>query len=48
MNLTTGVSVPAGRSTFVVTGIVDLPPVLGDQFDQVNNGVLPRRPLPGT
>src|SRR5262249_35836370 len=34
-------SIPAGRSTFVVTGIVDLPPVLGDQFDQVNNAVLP-------
>ena len=34
-------SVPAGRSTFVVTGIVDIPPVLGDQFDQVNNAVLP-------
>ena len=41
MNLTTGASIPAGRTTFVVTGIVDLPPVLGDQFDQVNNAVLP-------
>ena len=41
MNLTTGASVPAGRSTFVVAGIVDLPPVLGDQFDDVNEGVLP-------
>jgi hypothetical protein len=41
MNLTTGASIPAGRSTFVVTGIVDLPPVLGDQFDQVSNAVLP-------
>jgi hypothetical protein len=40
-NLTTNASIPAGRSTFVVTGIVDLPPVLGDQFDQVNNAVLP-------
>ena len=47
-NLTTNVAVPAGRSTFVVTGIVDLPPVLGDQFDQVDNAVLPRRPPPGT
>src|SRR5215470_2481947 len=34
-------SIPAGRSTFVVTGIVDLPPVLGDQFDRVDNAVLP-------
>lgn len=25
----------------MVTGIVDLPPVLGDQFDQVDNAVLP-------
>jgi len=40
-NLTTNASIPAGRSTFVVTGIVDLPPVLGDQFDEVNNAVLP-------
>jgi FtsX-like permease family len=40
-NLKTNTPVPAGRSTFVVTGIVDLPPVLGDQFDQVNNAVLP-------
>ena len=40
-NLTTGASIPAGRSTFVVTGIVDLPPVLGDQFDQVDSAVLP-------
>jgi MacB-like periplasmic core domain/FtsX-like permease family len=41
MNLATGASIPVGRSTFVVTGIVDLPPVLGDQFDQVSNAVLP-------
>ena len=40
-NLTTNASIPAGRSTFIVTGIVDLPPVLGDQFDQVDNAVLP-------
>src|SRR5262249_34691336 len=40
-NPTTNASTPAGRSTFVVTGIVDLPPVLGDQFDQVDNAVLP-------
>jgi hypothetical protein len=48
MNLTADASIPAGRSTFVVSGIVDLPPVLGDQFDQVDNAVLPRRPPPGT
>jgi len=41
MNLTTNALIPAGRSTFVVTGIVDLPPVLGDQFDQVDSAVLP-------
>jgi hypothetical protein len=41
MNLTSNVSVPAGRSTFLVTGIVDIPPALGDQFDQVNQAVLP-------
>jgi hypothetical protein len=41
-------SVSAGRPTFVATGIVGIPPVLGDQFDQVNNAVLPRRPPPGT
>jgi hypothetical protein len=40
-NLTTNVFTPAGRSTFVVTGIVDIPPVLGDQFDQVAAAVLP-------
>src|SRR5262249_4357746 len=40
-NQATGASVPAGRQTFVVTGIVDFPPVLGDQFDQVDNAVLP-------
>jgi FtsX-like permease family len=40
-NLTTNALIPAGRLTFLVTGIVDLPPVLGDQFDQVDNAVLP-------
>jgi hypothetical protein len=40
-NLTANVPVPAGRSTFVVTGIVDVPPVLGDQFDQVSIAMLP-------
>ncbi|MGP8001536.1 MAG: FtsX-like permease family protein [Streptosporangiaceae bacterium] len=40
-NPTTNASVPAGRSTFLVTGIVDIPPVLGDQFDDVNSAVLP-------
>ena len=40
-NPTTNASVPAGRSTFLVTGIVDIPPVLGDQFDDVNGAVLP-------
>jgi hypothetical protein len=40
-NLKANVSVPAGRSTFLVTGIVVIPPALGDQFDQVNSAVLP-------
>ena len=40
-NLKTNASVPAGRSTFAVTAIVDVPPALGDQFDQVNQAVLP-------
>jgi FtsX-like permease family len=34
-------SAPAGRHTFTVTGIVDIPPVLGDQSDQVETAVLP-------
>jgi hypothetical protein len=34
-------SVLAGRRTFMVTGIVDLPPVLGDQSDQIETAVLP-------
>ena len=33
--------VPAGRSTFLVTGIVVIPPALGDQFDAVDSAVLP-------
>ena len=37
-----GTPYPAGRSTFVVTGIVVIPPVLTDQFDDVPNAaVLP-------
>jgi ABC-type lipoprotein release transport system permease subunit len=32
---------PAGRSTFLVTGIVDAPPVLVDQFDTARTAVLP-------
>ena len=40
-NLTTNVSVPAGRSTFLVTGIVVIPPALADQFDEVNSALLP-------
>jgi len=37
----TGATVLAGCSTFTVTAIVDLPPVLGDQFDDVAGAVLP-------
>src|SRR3984885_14815097 len=40
-NPLTYVSSPAGRYTFTVTGIVDIPPVLGDQSDQDNTAVLP-------
>src|SRR6266516_7785491 len=40
-NLKTNVQVPAGRSTFLVTAIVVIPPALGDQFDDVNGAVLP-------
>jgi hypothetical protein len=47
-NLKTNVQVPARRSTFLVTAIVVIPPALGDQFDDVNGAVLPRRPPPGT
>jgi ABC-type lipoprotein release transport system permease subunit len=32
---------PAGRRRYTVTGIVDLPPVLGDQSDQIETGILP-------
>ena len=40
--LPSGTPYPAGRSTFVVTGIVVVPPVLTDQFDDVPNAaVLP-------
>jgi ABC-type lipoprotein release transport system permease subunit len=46
-----GATYPAQRSTFVVTGIVAIPPVLGDQFDSVPEAVLPpaatARYLPG-
>lgn len=37
----TGANHPLGRSTFLVTGIVDIPPVLVDQSDEKNAGVLP-------
>jgi putative ABC transport system permease protein len=40
-NPRTNAFTPAGRSTFVVTGVVQLPPALGDQFDQVEAAVLP-------
>jgi hypothetical protein len=40
-NPQTGQSYPAGRTTFLVTGLVDIPPVLTDQSDQKNAGVLP-------
>jgi hypothetical protein len=41
LNLRTGVTAPAGRSTFVVTAIADAPPVLGDQFDTTAAALLP-------
>jgi len=41
LNQRTGFTTPAGDSTFVVTGIVDQPPVLVDQFDQVAGAALP-------
>jgi len=37
----TGQNVPAGRVTFRVTAIVDIPPVLTDASDQENGAVLP-------
>jgi ABC-type lipoprotein release transport system permease subunit len=36
-----GKSLPAGRSTFVVTAIVDVPPVLVDKSDESSTAVLP-------
>jgi FtsX-like permease family len=33
--------VPAQRATFVVTAIVAVPPALGDQFDDIDTGILP-------
>ncbi len=41
MNLRTGATTPAGNSTFVVTGIVDPPPVLVDEFDDGGGALLP-------
>ena len=32
--------VPAQRTTFVVTAIVAMPPALGDQFDDIDSGIL--------
>ena len=40
-NLKTNVPALAGRSTFLVTGIVVIPPALADQFDDVNSALLP-------
>ncbi len=40
-NLLTGQAYPLRRVTFAVTGIVDIPPVLVDQSDQKDSGVLP-------
>jgi hypothetical protein len=40
-NPQTGQVYPERRATFLVTGIVDLPPVLTDQSDAVNGGILP-------
>jgi hypothetical protein len=39
--LPSGKSLSAGRSTFVVTAIVDVPPVLVDKFDESSTAVLP-------
>jgi len=41
LNLRTGVSSPSERSTFLVTAIVETPPVLTDQFDEAALAVLP-------
>jgi hypothetical protein len=40
-NPQTGQVYPARRDTFLVTGIVDLPPVLTDQSDAEDGGILP-------
>jgi FtsX-like permease family len=40
-NPQTYVITPAGRRTFQVTGIVDIPPVLGDESDQIQTAVVP-------
>lgn len=41
LNLRTGVTTPAGRSTFAVSAIGEAPPVLGDQFDTTAAALLP-------
>ena len=41
LNLRTGATTPAGRSTFVVAAIAEAPPVLGDQFDTTAAALLP-------
>jgi hypothetical protein len=41
INPQTGATVLAGSSTFTVTALVDIPPVLVDQFDDVAGAVLP-------
>jgi hypothetical protein len=41
LNLRTGVTSPGERSTFLVTAIVETPPVLTDQFDEAALAVLP-------
>ncbi len=41
MNLLTGATTPAGRTTFVVTAIAEAPPVLVDEFDKVEGALLP-------
>lgn len=41
LRLPSGTPYAAGRATFVVTAIVDVPPVLVDQYDQTSWAVLP-------
>jgi len=41
VNLKPGAQPVAGYATFLVTGVVDLPPVLVDQFDTTSAAVLP-------